>query len=326
MKRIFAFLLTVAVCASMSACGGEKKSTADKAFSFTVNCYSGNYVTATTQIIRKEGLLEKYLPEGVTVNYTELVSGPEIRDAMLSGDVQIADLSLMSFQTALENELPLQTISFCGGTPINLYSNKSDITALEDFSGTEQITVTNRATNLHAAYLASLKEAGLDIAVYDKMLVATPNTEALALLSDGATVSGSIFSFPTYMKTAEMENVHLVCDMSEAIIKYNIGSTYATTTQFYEEHPEIIGAFRKAQDDALDLVAEKPGYVAGLLAELYGVETSSVSEALEKMPPSRSLAGYDNLADLLYEVGILTKEPLKFKELPNYDSIADLGA
>lgn len=325
MKKISALLLLTILCLTMVGCGGGSADSKDNPLTVTINCYNGNYVSATTQIIQQEGLLEKYLPEGVTVEYTSLVSGPEIRDAILAGDVQIADMSLMSFQTGLENGLPLTLLSFCGSTPINLYSNKSELTSLEDFTGSEQITVTNRATNLHAAYLAQCKEMGLDIAKYDGMLIAAPNTEALALLSDGGTVSGSILSFPTYTNAETMENVHLICDMSQAIGKYSVGSAYVTTSEFYEKHPEIIEAFRKAQDEALDLFETEPDRVVEILAGLYNVDTAVVRKAMEEVPPTNSLAGYDNLAALLYEVGILEQEPLLFAELPNYQEIADLG-
>lgn len=325
MKRIFSFLLLAGFCLSLAGCGGGSGASEDKPLTISINCYNGNYVEATTQIIQQEGLLEKYLPENVTVEYTGLVSGPEIRDAMLAGDIQIAGMSLMSFQTGLENDLPLTLISFCGSTPINLYSNKSEITSLEDFTGSEQITVTNRATNLHAAYLAQCKEMGLDITKYDAMLIAAPNTEALALLSDGNTVSGSILSFPTYVSAERMPDVHLICDMSDAISKYSVGSAYVTTSEFYHEHPEIVEAFRKAQDDALTLFAEEPDRMAEILAELYDVDTAVVLEAIEEVPPTKSLTGYDNLAALLYEVGILKQAPIPFAELPNYQDIADLG-
>lgn len=324
-KKIISFLLLSGLCLSLAGCGEGGAASEDEPLIITINCYNGNYVEATAQIIRQEGLLEKYLPENVTIEYTSLVSGPEIRDALLSGDIQIADMSLVTFQTGLENNLPLTLISFCGGTPINVYSNKNEITSLEDFTEGDQITVTNRATNLHAAYLAQCKELGLDVAKCDSMLVAAPNTEALALLSDGNTVSGSILSFPTYLSADEMEGVHLVSDMSEAITKYSVGSAFMTTSEFYNEHPEIIEAFRKAQDDALALFAEEPERMAEILAELYDVDSAAVLEVIEAAPPTKSLAGYDNLAALLYEVGILRQEPILFAELPNYQDIADLG-
>lgn len=324
MKKFVTCILAVLLCVGMGSCG--KTSSSDKIEQVTINCYSGNYVSATMQIIRHEKLMEKYLPEGVSVNYTELVSGPEIRDAVLAGDIQIADMSLMTFQSGIENDLPLTLLSFCGGTPIKIYSNREEIQRLEDFSGGEQITITNRATNLHAAYLAQVKEAGLDIDTYDKMLVATPNTEALALLDDGETVSGSVLSFPTYTKADDMDGVRCICEMDEAIQLYSVGSAFVTTADFYEAQPEVIAAFRSAQKDALELFESQPEYAAGILADLYKIDVEAVLNAIEIMPPTDSLAGYDKLADLLHEVGILTSEPTKFAELPNYSDIAELGA
>lgn len=322
MKKFVIMILCSALCIGLGACNN---SNGNRPSSVTINCYSGNYVSATTQIIRHDNLLEKYLPENITVNYTEIVSGPDIRDALLAGDVQIADLALINFQAGLENDLPLTLISFCGSTPINLYSNREDVAVLQDFSGNEQITITNRATNLHAAYLAAVKENGLDVAAYDKMLVATPNTEALALLENGNTIAGSTLSFPTYTKAEGMEGVHLVCDMTDVIQSYSIGSAFITTSDFYNENPEIIAAFRSAQDEALKILAERPEYVAEFLTELYGINYADVLSVLQKLPPTKSLAGYDRHAELLYEAGILTEPPAKFSELPNYEDIAVLG-
>ncbi len=54
-----------------------------------INYNPDNYASAVFQIAKEEGLMEKYLPEGVTVEWTTLSSASDIRDAMVAGDIDI---------------------------------------------------------------------------------------------------------------------------------------------------------------------------------------------------------------------------------------------
>ena len=60
---------------------------------------------------------------------------------------------------------------------------------------------------------------------------------------------------------------------------------------------------------------------ATILSEYYEIEQKDVLDALKNMPPTNKIVGYDKQAQLLFDAGILTKQPTKFDDLENYEKI-----
>lgn len=77
-----------------------------------INYNPDNYASAVFQIAKEKGLFEKYLPENVKVEWTTLSSASDIRDAMVSGDIDIGTPGIMAYMTAIDNGMPLSLMSF----------------------------------------------------------------------------------------------------------------------------------------------------------------------------------------------------------------------
>ena len=65
--------------------GKEDSQGVAKERTVVINYNPDNYASAVFQIAKEEGLMEKYLPEGVNVEWTTLTSASDTRDAMVSG-------------------------------------------------------------------------------------------------------------------------------------------------------------------------------------------------------------------------------------------------
>lgn len=312
--RILVVTILALALLSMTACGknGERALRVAQ---------TGVYVSATAQIMREKGILEKYLPEGVSVEWSQIATGPDLREAIVSEQVDIADFSLMTYIAAYENKLPLTLLSFSGSTPINIYSNDNSIKALNEVSAEDKIAITNKSTNLHIAFLAYCKEKLGDAMVYDNCLSPIPAADAIASLQTAKDYNAAIFSFPMMIKAEQNENLELLADMTDVIQDYSIGDVFVTHSDYYKENQDIINAFLKAQDETLQFIDENPDETAQILSSLYGIEKEAVLEVLKKMPPSKEVVGYDKQAELMYTAGILSKEATHFENIPNYENI-----
>ena len=313
-KRILVTILLVSALVLVASCGKKNDNVLRIA-------RSNVYVAATSQIMQEKKILEKYLPEGMSVEWNVIATGPDLREALVSGQADIADFSLMTFITGYENSLPLTLMSFCGSTPINIYSCDGQKTSLVDFCENDLIAITNRATNLHIAYLAQCKkELGKSVAL-DNNLSPIPASEALAAIQTGDDYAGAVFSFPMYVKAEKIEKVTKIADMAGVIKEYCIGDAFVANSEFYEKNPDIIDAFINAQKEAVEFIKNNPKEASQILANIYGVEPEVVENVIGIMPPSMEVTGYDLQAELLYEAGILKKQPTKFVDLHNYNSI-----
>lgn len=209
---------------------------------------------------------------------------------------------------------------FTGYATVKAYTNDSNIKSLADFKSGNQISISGLASNPQAAYLAALKEEGLDVKEYNKMLVKIPNSEAIAMLESNNQIKGSILSFSANLKAEKLDNVHMVQDFTDVIQKYSIGTALIANTKFYEENQDICDAVLKVQREVIDTWDENFEENAVLLANQYKCEVDDVKDLMKTQPPTDKLTGYNNLANLLYETEMISK-PLKLEDLPNYDKL-----
>lgn len=313
-RKIIAVLLTLIMCLSVfSGCSKEET----KVVRISI---STSYGTATSNIIREYGLLEKYLPEGVTVEWKTMTSASDMRDALVAGELDFVCTSLPTFIAGYENGLPLALVSFASAIPIGLYTNDPTITSLSDFEDTDVLCAKSKGNNGHIAFLIACLEDIGDAMALDDQISTVQEADALALLQSSSDYQASIFSFPM---TVKAENAGLTCvkSFNEIINDYGIGSTYFTLQDFYKNNPEIVDALRKAQLDALNLIDTDLDGVSKTLSPIFGLEPEYIADALTSCPPTTKYSGYNKLAALLYEIGLVEQQPTKFEDLFNYEDI-----
>lgn len=317
-KRISALCWIAVLLLSLSACSRSPASDAEeKVIHISI---SASYGTTTSNIMKEYGLLEACLPEGYSIEWNFMTSASDMRDALVSGDLDIVCTSLPTFITAYENGMPLQLISFAGSVPIGLYGNDPDIASLSDFSATDRLAAKSKGNNGHIAFLIACQSELGDAMALDNQISTIQEADSLALLQSSDDYQAGIFSFPMDVK-AEKAGLHQIVSFNEIINDYGIGSTYFTRQDFYEQEGEVIAALREAQQQALQLIADDPEGVAAALSPIFELEEEYILTALKEMPPCAEYSGYNKLANILLDIGLLEKEPTAFEDLAHYEDV-----
>lgn len=315
---IVAIVAAIIVVSSMNTSKKEKKRVEER--TVVINYNPENYASAVFQIAKEKNLFDQYMPEGVTIEWTTISSASDIRDAIVSGEVDLGTPGIMAFMTAIDNDMPLTLLSFNGYATVKAYSNQDNIQSMKDFKDGDQISISGLASNPQAAFIAALKEEKLDVEKYNKMLTKVPNPEALALLETNKQIKGSILSFSANLDAEKMENVHLVRDFTDVIEKYSIGTALIANNDFYEKNKDICDAVMKVQEEVMKNWKKDLKENAKILSNQYECEIEDITDLMKKQPPTNKLTGYDKLAKLLYDAGMLSS-PLKLKNLNNYENI-----
>lgn len=323
MKKLISLILClnlVFLCGCARGGGQNDSKTIDK----VVINYARSFSDLSAGIIMHENLLEKYLPDGVEVEWTSLAAASDLRDGVLSGNVHIASYALPAYIMSMESDLPLVMIARDGASPIKVYANEERIQSILDFTDTDKISVLGLGSIMHIAFLAQAYELGMESSTFDSSFQIMPHADGLAALSGGNGVQGLILSFPTLIKADNTDSIHEVCDLTDIVLEYGIGPVEIVSEDFYENHPEIVEAYIKAREEALQLCYDEPERIAAVLAEEWEIDEDIVLETLMAMPPTLEITGYDKQAQLLYEMGLLENEPKKFEELSNYEELLKL--
>lgn len=315
-KKAFSVFLALALSmACLAACDTKIEKT--KVVRISI---STSYGTATSNIIREYNLLEKHLPEDVTVEWKTMTSASDMRDALVAGEIDFVCTSLPTFIAGYENGIPLALVSFASAVPIGLYTNDDRINSLANFESTDVICAKSKGNNGHIAFLIACLEDLGDAMKLDNQISTVQEADALALLQSSKDYQASIFSFPMTVK-AEDAGLKCVKSFNDVINDYGIGSTYFTRQDFYENEPEIVEALKRAQLDALNLIETDLDGVSNILSPIFGLDAKYIAEALTSCPPTTKYSGYNKLAALLYDIGLVEKEPTKFEDLFNYEDI-----
>lgn len=319
-KRVCLFLLSAVWLLSLCACG---KSAQER--TVTINS-SGNYIVATMVIIKEEKLMEKYLPEGYSVNWSSVATSTEIRDGMLTGDINIASPAVSTTISALENDIPFRILSYMCTPVYKMYSSHDDIQSVDDIGAEDRISITGYSGSMHLAFLAYCKEHFGNWDELTSNLVVMPNSESLASLETGSNISVGIYQFSTNLLAEENPAIHCIGDISDVAEQYGVGQVCVTTEDYYKEHPEVIEAFLNAQEDAIKLFYEQPDYVADLLiGSGINIEKEALLAAMPDSGPSGVFTAeqYDNLAQFMYEAQMLSKEPRNLEDYDFYDALME---
>jgi ABC-type nitrate/sulfonate/bicarbonate transport system substrate-binding protein len=282
---------------------------------------SNNYTNVVLQTIKIKDLLVSLLPDDVTVEWSNMQVGTDYRDAAIAGRLDIFALSAAEAITTIENDFPLIILTNQVVGYVEIYSTKNEINNLSDLTSNSKITVSGKITTPHFIFALRCKEIFNDALIFDNNLVSVPNADTIGLMQTSKDYDAFILSFPTCYKIPNNVNYHRIDDLTNTAVRYNAGNYIFTTEEFKHNNPVLIKAFLKACEQAIDLLLNNTDEMAILLSELYEVEPELIANVIRKCPPKLEMSGYDNMANLMFEMGILSKPPKKFSELPNYSDI-----
>jgi len=286
----------------------------------TIN-YAGSYSNAMMLLIKEKKFIEKYLPKNTDLKWTNIASSTEMRDGIVSGNIDIAGLSLPSYLSAVENGIPMDIISYAGNTPIKMYSNKDGVNSFADVKPSDKIALVGLNTILHVAFLIDADKQFGSSDQFNSSFVVMPHADGLAALTTGDEVRAYITTFPTTIKAETTTGVRTIHDFTDTVNKYGVGSVNVVLKKFYKENPDLTEAFLKAQKDAVKYADENIDETAELMATSWKIDRAKVKSVLKSMPMAMDVKGYDTLANFLYKSKFLKKQPLKFNQLENYKEL-----
>jgi NitT/TauT family transport system substrate-binding protein len=286
--------------------------------------YTTAYSSAVQQILMRKDFLQKVLPDNVKIEWVNINTSSDMRDALVAGQIDIASMSKPSIITAIGNELPVVILSNTLIQLAKLYSNNPDISSMDDIKKTSKIAINGMGSTVHLALMLVSKELYGDPSRFNSNLVSMQYSDIFASITSSKELDCMAATFPNLKKADKIKTLKPILDLTPIIRQYDIGVMFCTRQQFFNDNPELIDAFNKASSEAIDFMNEQPAEAAKLLSEFYGeVDAQDIEEQLKNLPPTPKISesAYDQLASLMYEAKILDSQPKKFSKLPNYDTI-----
>ena len=316
-RIISAILVLLLVAALLAGCASSK----EREVTINVHTNLDHFVMLVAQ---KQGLFEKYMPEGVTIKYTSMTSGSEIRDALVAGQIDFGGLAVLAVATALQNDMPIAYVSYTGSGLFQLYAQDESIQSMADLNSSHKISVSSIGTNPHTAFLLAAQADGRNLSDFDNSMITMTNSDALsALISGTEGVDAVVSSFPTLLAAWQADNIHLVRDLADVTMEYGAGVMLCAQQGYIKENPDIIDAVNKAVKEAADFLSNDPETAIKIMMEVNEDCDHDTAEKVLDYYVNTIQAGigkYDELMSFLYEQGILDQPAELFENIPKYEA------
>jgi len=237
-------------------------------------------------------LLEKHLAlnglQGVTVIWQEYTSGNVMNDALLSGNMELANGGLPPFLTlwakARGTRSEIGALAAVSDMPSVLTTNNPNIHTLRDFTDKDRISVAAVKASQVAILLqmAAEKEFGPgEFARLDQLTVTMPQSESVTALLSGKTEITAHFTVPPF-SNRELKNpkIRAVLRSTDILGGVNTNIVAYTTKVFRDANPKTAKAYFDALGEANEIVAKDRKQAAALYLQT-SRDKISVDELIE---------------------------------------------
>ena len=252
-------LLAVALLATTAACGNGAASGTGDTDKKTIRIAYQAFPSGDL-IVKSQGLLEKALPD-YKITWTKFDSGASINTAFVAKAVDIAAIGSSPVARGLSAPLniPYQVafvLDVAGDNEALVARNGSGVTDVKGLKGKK--VATPFASTSHYSLLAALDQAGVKESEVN--IVDLEPQDILAAWTRGD-IDAAYDWLPTLDDLKKTGKVLISSKQLAAAGKPTL-DLGVVSTAFIDAHPEAVDAWRKAEAQALDLIASDPAAAA----------------------------------------------------------------
>ena len=279
---------------------------------FTVSCSKENnskkiiiaeqygLAYAPLQIIRQEKSLESEL-EGWTVEWTKLANTAAIREAMLSGNLDIGFMGLPPFLIGYDRGMEWKMFTGLCRAPIGLVTWNNEIKSISDFTEDDRIALPQPGSIQHILLTMAAGRTMNNPGYFDNQIVSMPHPDGMNALFTKKDITAHFTAPPFIMKELQQPGFNLILSGNEAMggeFTF-IGGTVKDS--FSDDNPEVIKILNKVIRETNIFIKNNPEKAAEILAPVYKMDKEELLKYLtwDGMVFSREISGMDKFIDFM---------------------------
>lgn len=271
---------------------------------------------APVQIIQERKLIEKYLP-GASITWKEMGTGPVIRDAMVTGQVDIGFMGISPFLIGWDKGAEWKIATASGSQPLGLVTYKKDVKSVSDFSMQDKIATPAVASIQHILLSMETEKRLGKAHAFDQMMISIAHPDAATSLLGKKDVTAHFSSPPFLFKELADPDVHQVISGEDAF-----GSEFTfifgvASNQFHDSNPMAYAAFIAAFNEAIAFINNHPHEAAKLLAPRYKMSEADCYKYLTADGTNYCSTPYGimGFAEFIHKAGYISKLPSNISEI-----------
>lgn len=327
MKRNAAVLLVVLliIAVLITGCGSDNtaKPSQEKDSKLKIRIADQfGLVYAPLMLAREKDFFERY---GLEIEWKRFGSGGAAREALASGDIDVACMGIPPFLIGWDKGVPAKIAAGYIVSPVSLVTYKQEIKSIEDFTDDDKIALPSPGSIQHILLsMATKKQLGSAQAL-DDILVALPHPDGAAALIAQRDVDAHFTTPPYLFEELGLPGYNEILTGPEAFggkFSFNVA---LVSTKLYEENPMAYACFVQGLNDAVAWTERNKEEASELLAEEFNLPAEKLYEYMnwEGMDYTTAMYGLMEFAEFMKESGYIENMPKDLSDVA-YESVLAL--
>lgn len=314
MNRCLSFLLGLIFLASITVNSLSLKVSAASELPEIKIAGQFGLVYAPLMVAEKLRLFEK---NGLKPVWKEYGSGAAVREALVSGEVDVGFMGIPPFLIGWDKGCPWKVAMGFVVVPVGLVTNNPQIKTLKDLKPTDKIAVPSPGSIQDILLsMAAEKELGSPTALASH-LVAMSHPDATAALISKKGLTAHFTTPPYLFEELSQPGFHLLTDDVKAFGQpfcFNVG---VASQKFHDNKPERYEIFVKVIDESMSWINNNQRKAANLLAPEFKLSPEKTLQYMTWPGMNYTTIPYGlmGFADFMKRVGYLKKAPRSLEEI-----------
>ncbi len=315
--------LLAVVLSVVSGCGGSDEEPAGGATGGAAAA-AGDKITIGYQpgigyaqllIMKQEGWLQDALG-GRAVEYRSLTSGADIRDGMISGDIQVGAGGIGPFLVGYDKGVKWKLLSALEDSDIWLMAKDPRLTDLKAFGPGDKIALPGPDSIQAVVVKRAAKEQLGDATKLDANLVKLAHPEALQSLMSGQVAAH--MTSPPFQFQEQDGGARKLLGSADVFGKHTFNSVFVRE-EYQKDNAAVTDAVFAQIERATKLINDDPKAAAAILEAESGGQLKAADAERYLTDPSTTYTiephGFMAFATFMQEVGLIEKTPESWQDL-----------
>jgi NitT/TauT family transport system substrate-binding protein len=308
---LFSILLVIL----LSGCGGNNgKNNGQKIPQTLVIADQFGLAYAPVEILKATGILAEELAkqglEGTAVEFRKFGNTAAIREAMVSGDLDIGFVAIPPFLIGRDNGMDWRIISGVSESPMALVTKDPKLTSVKQLTSEHRILLPQPGSVQHILLSMTAEQSLNNVTAFDDQLIAMSHPDAMtAMLSVSGPETQLHFTSPPYLEQElAQENFRVLVD-AETIMGGPFTFIIGICPQRVYDSPHLYSSFEAALARAIAFMNTHPEEALAILSAAYDYSEADLELYLsnEQLRFDSEVRGLDIFYEFMLRTGQIKK-------------------
>lgn len=265
---------------------------------------------APLEVMKHERYLEKALEKrGLTeieIEWRKFGNTAAIREAMLSGGLDIGFVGIPPFLLGLDNGMPWRIISGLSESRVALVSKDPSIQSLSDIGSAHRIILPQPGSIQHILLQMAAERILGDAKAFDERLLALSHPDGVTAFSSGSENQLHFTTPPFLQEDLKVMNAFELID-GEACFGDAFTFIVGICQESLYEDSDVYAAFKEALEQSVTLMSTDRDKTLSILTNIYDYDENALASYLaeDQMRFTTEVNGLDRFVKFMHKNGMI---------------------